>query len=50
MLELTVFGRAVVSNGALVDGRVDEEILAEVLEVAVYTRAALHGCNENRPP
>ena len=48
MKKLTVWGRAIVSNGALVDGRVDQEILAEVLEVAVHAGATLHSCNENR--
>ena len=32
-------------DGRLVNGRVDEKILAEVLEVAVHAGAAPHGCN-----
>ena len=46
---LTVWRGPCIFNGGLVDGRVYQEILAEVLEVAVHAGAALHSCNERRP-
>ena len=42
---LTVLRGFCVLDGRLVNGRVDEKILAEVLEVAVHAGSAPHGCN-----
>ena len=42
---LTVWRGPCIFNGGLVDGRVYQEILAEVLEVAVHAGSAPHGCN-----
>ena len=45
---LTVWRRSGILNGGLVDGWVDQEILAEIFEVAVYAGSAPHGCNAKR--